>query len=139
MKTSFKFTQADWTSFAFFAFFHIILYNVLRSYFDIGMAMLIGFGVGVSLQFFFRKYFISVVEFKETFLQLEKGLNNQKVEIQYSEISKISFSYNRFLNLQIVTLSGKIELPPPARLEKAEELFQWLVTKNPAIEMEVRR
>ncbi|WP_224998994.1 hypothetical protein [Cesiribacter sp. SM1] len=143
MKTSYKFTKADWKPGIIFTFIGVVCFHVLMSYFSYGMAMLITISVGIgfiiSFQILFGKYFNSVVEFKETYIIQKKGLNNQVVKIYYSEIRKISFSYNRFMMLQIVAVGSKIKFPLPTKIDKVEELFQWLATKNPAIEMEIKR
>jgi len=58
----------------------------------------------------------------------------------YADIQSISFAYNTYLDLWIYTAANKIKFPPPSnKLNKAEELFSWLHTKNPAIKFEITK
>jgi len=70
--------------------------------------------------------------FQDSFLLLIKGLFSKEIKINYAEITRISFAYNRFLDLWIYTAANKIKIPFPSnKFNKAEELFVWLHTKNP--------
>jgi len=86
------------------------------------------------------KLFETVVTFQDSFLQLKRGLFRKDVKINYADINKITFTYDRLLNLWIYTPDLKVKIPPPSnKLDKAEELFSWLKTKNTAIKVEIIR
>lgn len=137
--TKFKYTQADWKSSFLFVGVPFLFYRILQNYIGVVTAMLVGFGIGIILFFLLGRYFISVVEFKETYLLLKNGAFRKDIKVSYSEINRRSFSYDRLLNFYIYTADNTIKLPPPTKLDKAEELFQWLGTKNPAIKMEITK
>ena len=138
---NFKFTQTDLLKSIFiFVIASNILANLFQMAFSKEIAMLLGNGLGTILLFWLiKKYFFSSVEFHETYLRLNKDRFRKEVEINYSEINKITFSYKRGLNLFTNTTNTSIRLPSPVRLNKAEELFAWLKTKNPNLEVEITK
>jgi len=136
----YQFSQADWKSFILFPFISTLLLNYLKIYFGFGTAMLITFGIAVIFVVIFRKHLTSVVAFTDSFILLKKGIFKKEVKINYADINRITFAYNRFLDLWIYTADNKFKIPPPSnKLDKAKELFTWLNTKNPAIEIEITK
>jgi len=133
-----KFTQVGWMPFILMPVFSNFLLRFFQTYFNTGIAMLISIGLMVLLIILVSKLFLTVVTFKDSFLQLKKGLFRKEIKINYADINKITFTYNRFLDLWIYTADSKIKIPPPSnKLEKAKELFAWLRTKNPGIIVDI--
>ena len=107
--------------------------------FGFGFAVLISLFVGVGITLLFKNIFASVVEFKDTYLRLEKGLFQKPIEVDYSQIDKASFIYNKYMELFIHYGNNKLQIPPPSRIAKVKELFYWLSTNNPSIKVEIIR
>jgi len=121
-----KFTQVGWMPFILLPVFSILLLRFVQTYFNTEIAMLISIGLIKLLSIPVSKLFLTVVIFKDSFLQLKKGLFRKEIKINYADINKIAFSYDRFLDLWIYTADSKIKIPPPSnKLEKAKELFTW--------------
>lgn len=131
--TNYRFSQTNWKQLVFFSLFPVLMFFVLKEFVAIGWAMLIAILLGVIVQFLFGRYLASVVEFREDHLLLKAGPLREEVIVNYEDIRKASFRRDRILTFYVFTKDKKIKLPPPPRLEKAEELFQWLRTKNTAM------
>lgn len=136
MKT-FKHAQTDWKLFLLFPVIPVLFYRILHDNLGNGAAILIGIAIGALCFLLLSKYFTSVVTYKDTYLLLNKGRFKEEIKVNYSDIKAISFSYDKFMNLYIYTADKEVKLPPPLRVDRAEELFQWLSTKNPAIKMKM--
>ncbi len=134
----YKYWQADW-KFVVFTFGSTFLtYKLLLSYVGFGIVMLLSLAVEVIILALCTRYFVSVTEFRDSYLLLKKGFFKKPERIPYSEVHKLTYSNaTRFLKLNLYTANSKIELPPPARLAQAKELFTWLKIKNPKIEFEI--
>ncbi|QMU29942.1 hypothetical protein [Adhaeribacter radiodurans] len=134
----YKYSQADW-KFPTLSFVVCFLtYQLLLKLVGFGVALFLSLAIEVIILVFFTKYFKSVAEFHDSYLLVKKGFSNKTEKIPYSEFQKISYSNaTRFLKLNLYTNGNKLELPPPARLAQAKELFAWLQIKNPAIAFEI--
>lgn len=133
----YKFTQADWKQVVLFSIIPVLFFRALQNYFSTGWAMLATLVAGLLFVFLLGNLFIAVVEFKDEFLLLKNGFFRKEVKVNYSEINKATFTHDRFLNFYIYTAGNKLKLPTPARLNKAEELFNWLRIQNPAMQVEI--
>ena len=133
-----KYTQVNWQSFVLIPIISNFLLQFLKNYFEIGMAMLLSIAILLLLMVPVTNLFTTVVTYHESFLHLKKGVFRKDITINYSEINKITFTYNRFLTLWIITDTDKVKIPPPSnKLEEAKQLFKWLSSKNPNIEIEI--
>ncbi|KAA5548355.1 hypothetical protein [Adhaeribacter rhizoryzae] len=140
--TRFKFSKGNWKTFFLFIILNSLIVSYLQSQFEFGMVALMDAGIITILFLFFRQYFTifdSVVGFQDSFLLLKEGLFKKEVRVNYSEISKMVFTHNKALKLWVYVDNKKVELPSPHRVGKAEELFQWLATKNPQIAFQIIR
>ena len=127
--SKFKYSQANWKALVLIGVISYALLKILEIYFASGTAMLLGIVIVIILISLLGKYFISVVEFNDTYFVLKEAFKKE-IQVPYSHINKITFFYGRFLNLYVYTTDNKFKLPPPARLQKAEELYNWLGTKT---------
>ena len=134
--TKFKYSQADWKASILIGVISSSMFPIFGTYFGGIMLMLLSVGSTVIIISLISKYFISVVEFNDTYFVLKEAFKKE-IKVPYSNIIKITFSNDRFLNLFVYTTDYKFKLPPPARLPKAEELFNWLRTKNLDIQVEI--
>jgi hypothetical protein len=134
--TKFKYSQADWKPFVLIGVISSSMFPIFKTYFGGIMLMLFSVGYTVIVISLISKYFISVVKFNDTYFVLKEAFKKE-IKVPYSNIIKITFSNDRFLNLFVYTTDHKFKLPPPARLPKAKELFKWLGTKNLDIQVEI--
>ena len=137
--TRFKFAQMHWLKFIFIGFFSSATFRWLQNQVSISLVILLSLAIGILTIFLLDRFFTSVVEFKDSYLLYKRGLLRKDVVVDYAAINKITFTYDRFLDLHIYTEGSKIKLPSPGRLPKVEELFRWLSTQNPSIETEIIR
>lgn len=134
--TKFEYSQVDWKALVLIGVVSGALFRFFQTYFGGGILILLGFGFTIILIGLISKYFESVVEFHDTYFVLKEAFKKE-IQVPYSHVNKLTFFYGRFLNLYVYTADNKFKLPPPARLQKAEELFNWLETKNLGIQVEI--
>ena len=133
----YKFTQINW-KLSFILIFPVLLFQLMQDYFGFGWAMLLAILIGLVLGFITIKFFKSVVEFRDSYLLVQKGYFGKTEKIPYAELEKLTYSNaTRFIKFNLYTNGIQIELPPPPRFAQAKELFAWLHVKNPATAFEI--
>ena len=109
-----KFTQTNGMLFVLIPALSIFLLKFVQNYFSAGIAMLICTGLMLLVFIPAVKLFQTVVTFQDSFLQLKRGLFRKDVKINYTDINKITFSYDRFLSLWIYADGYKLKITPPS-------------------------
>ncbi|QNF31509.1 hypothetical protein HUW51_01755 [Adhaeribacter swui] len=135
--TQYKFTQLDWKS-SLLVIVPVMLFQLVQDNLGFGMAMLLVIPTGILLAIISNKFFQSIVEFRDSDLCYKRGYFGKPEKIPYAQLEKLTYSNaTRFLKLKVYANGNQIELPPPARLAQAKELFAWLQIKNPGTAFEI--
>jgi hypothetical protein len=135
--TNFVFKEYGWKASFIPGFTAGIIFSIANNYFGLLTAALTAGAITFLVVSLSNRFVLTKVIFEKSCLKHKKAFSNHIDIINYADINRMSYTYDRFHNFYIYTNKDKIKLPSPGSLKRAQELFSRINSNYPHISTEI--